>query len=174
MPSLEISSNSGLTLTSSSIITAPLQPISTAIISPTATLSQTPALSPLTETPLPSSTYIIPNGFDCNNSAYVKDVTIPDGTIVVPGKKFKKTWNLRNTGTCPWTSEYSLTFVSGYSLDGETTTINKYVAPGKTANITILLTAPDAEGTFAGYWLLSDKNGAGFGELINVQVVVSH
>jgi hypothetical protein len=181
-----IPTTAGLTLTASGSTTNSLQPISISSISPTATLPPTETLSPpeapfptktltpFTETPYPSPTYIFSNVVDCDNSAYIKDVTIPDGTVVSPGETFKKTWNLKNTGTCSWTSDYSITFISGYSLGGETTTIDKKVAPGKTANITVVLTAPDAEGAFTGYWLLADKNGIGFGQLINVQVVVSH
>ena len=38
----------------------------------------------------------------CDNSAYVSDVTIPDGTEVAPGEAFTKTWALVNTGNCTW------------------------------------------------------------------------
>jgi hypothetical protein len=185
IPALGISTAAGLTHTASSITTISPQPTSTPTIFPTATLPPTQTLpplevrfptatlSPFTETPYPSPTYIFSNVFDCDNSAYVKDVTIPDGTSVTPGTIFKKTWNLRNTGTCPWKRDYSIVFISGYSMEGETATIDKYVGPGKTANIAISLTAPNAEGTFAGYWMLADENGIRFGQLLNVLIVVS-
>jgi hypothetical protein len=179
IPALGISTAAGLTLTASSITTTSPQPTSTSTIFPTETLHPlevrfpTATLSPFTETPYPSPTYIFSSVFDCDNSAYVKDVTIPDGTSITPGTIFKKTWNLRNTGTCPWKKDYSIVFISGYSMDGETTTIDKYVGPGKTANIAVALTAPNAEGTFTGYWILADENGIRFGQLINVQIVVS-
>ena len=32
----------------------------------------------------------------CNNLAFVNDVTIPDGTIINPGKSFVKTWLLQS------------------------------------------------------------------------------
>lgn len=35
-------------------------------------------------------------------SAFVDDVTIPDGTVVAPGARFTKTWALQNVGTVPW------------------------------------------------------------------------
>lgn len=45
---------------------------------------------------------------DCKlNAEFVEDVTIPDGTPVVPGQPVVKTWRLRNTGTCTWGSNYS-------------------------------------------------------------------
>src|SRR5690349_12154805 len=40
----------------------------------------------------------------CDSAAYVKDVTIPDGTIFSPGAQFTKTWRLQNIGTCTWTT----------------------------------------------------------------------
>lgn len=165
----------GLTLAANNTMTALPQPVvSTGTLSPTATSIPTATLPALTQTPFPTPTYAFSNNVGCNNSAYVKDITIPDGTILKPGETFKKTWQLKNTGTCRWTEGYSIAFISGYSLDGQTTTIDKRVAAGKTANISISLTAPDVEGEFTGYWLLTDESGTGFGQLINVQIVVSY
>ena len=48
----------------------------------------------------------------CDAAAFVRDVTIPDGTIVEPGRDFTKTWRLKNVGTCSWTTAYALVFVS--------------------------------------------------------------
>lgn len=171
----------GLTLAANNTLTASPQPVDSAVVlSPAATLPPTTTLPPtesfpaLTLTPYPTPTYEFSNIVACNNSVYVKDVTIPDGTILKPGETFKKTWQLKNTGTCRWTEGYSIAFISGYSLDGQTTTIDKRVAAGKTANISISLTAPEVEGAFNGYWLLTDESGTGFGQLINVQIVVSY
>ena len=44
----------------------------------------------------------------CDAAAFVKDVTISDGTIIGPGNSFKKTWRLQNVGTCSWTPSYAL------------------------------------------------------------------
>ncbi|MBF4634580.1 helix-turn-helix domain-containing protein [Agreia pratensis] len=30
------------------------------------------------------------------------DETVPDGTIVLPGQRFEKTWTIRNVGSVPW------------------------------------------------------------------------
>jgi hypothetical protein len=170
----KVYTDAGLTFAANNITTPSPQPTSTSTIFPTATLSPTITLPVFTETLSPSPTYVLSNFVACDNSAYVDDVTIPDGTILAPGQTFKKTWRLRNTGTCSWTHDYSIAFVSGNGMDGETTAINKYVAPGKAANITISLTVPDVEGEFTGYWQLTDKNGIRFGQLIYVQIVVSN
>lgn len=166
----EIYTAVALTLTAAVTPTNTALPTSTPTLTPTQTLLPTLAFE--TETPQPTPTMVFYSIDSCNNSAYVNDLTIPDGTVLMPGETFKKTWRLENTGTCPWEEEYVITFVSGYSMDGETTTINKYVAPGKTANITVALTAPEVEGVYTGYWLLNDQDGIGFGQLIYVTVVV--
>jgi cell division septation protein DedD len=104
---------------------------------------------------------------------WISDVTIPDGTVLAPGQAFVKTWLLQNAGSCTWSSDYSLTFVSGNAMEGSTTTINQSVASGNQAQISIALTAPDTEGTFTGYWRLTNEQGIAFGISVYVQIVVS-
>jgi len=56
---------------------------------------------------------------DCiPNSEFVGDVTVPDGTEVVIGTTFVKTWRMRNNGTCKWDSTYQFVQVdtSDYAL----------------------------------------------------------
>ncbi len=156
---------------------------------PTATATSTQTATPApTQTPLPALTLtarpkthatLMPyltnvSGYSkCANSIYLKDITIKDGTALMPGEPFKKIWRLKNTGSCAWRPEYSLIFVDGYDMEGETTTINQYVAPGEEAKISVSLVAPEVEGTYTGYWILTDGMGKVFGETIFVQIVVS-
>lgn len=37
-----------------------------------------------------------------DRSVFVADITIPDGTLVAPGARFTKVWELQNVGTVPW------------------------------------------------------------------------
>ena len=37
-----------------------------------------------------------------DKSAFVADVTIPDGRLVMTGSSFTKTWAVQNMGTVPW------------------------------------------------------------------------
>ena len=37
---------------------------------------------------------------NCDNVAFLGDVTIPDDDIIPPGTTFKKSWFLKNNGTC--------------------------------------------------------------------------
>jgi hypothetical protein len=89
---------------------------------------------------------------------------VPDGTVFAPGEKFTKTWRLINAGTSTWTSAYSLVFSSGEQLGGAATTpLTVEVAPGKTVDLSIQLTAPDNEGRYTGYWMLRNASGTNFG-----------
>ena len=110
----------------------------------------------------------------CDNSAYIDDVTIPDGTVLAPGETFVKAWMLENTGFCIWKDSYVLTFFEGNSMSGQDTEIGKTVASGSQAKISISLTAPDAEGTYTGYWIMADRYGYPFGTPFFVQIVVKN
>ena len=168
-------------------LTAAVTPTKTSM--PTQTATSLPTITPTpaaTNTPTTTPAYPeihfsldIPSANEvaaadsCNRSIFLRDVTIKDGTVLMPGETFKKIWRFENTGSCAWKKDYNIIFVSGLKMDGETTTINQYVAPGKTADIHLALTAPDVEGTFTGYWMLANENEKGFGEVVYVQIVVS-
>jgi hypothetical protein len=81
---------------------------------------------------------------------------------------------LENTGFCIWKDSYALTFFEGNSMSGQDTEIGKTVTSGSQAKISISLTAPDAEGTYTGYWILADRNGYPFGMPFFVQIVVKN
>jgi hypothetical protein len=60
--------------------------------SPTATLYVSPSATPVpaTSTPVPTATAVR----YCDWVSFIKDVTIPDGTVFRPGDIFTKTWRL--------------------------------------------------------------------------------
>ena len=101
----------------------------------------------------------------CTDKAtFVKDVTIPDGTRLLPGQSFIKTWRLRNDGTCAWTKEYALVFVSGDHLGGPVSVpLAGPVAPGSTVEVSVMLTAPAGNGNYSGKWQLRNAEGKLFG-----------
>jgi hypothetical protein len=108
----------------------------------------------------------------CDKSAYIEDITIPDGTILAPGETFTKTWMLKNTGFCTWKDSYTLKFFQGDSMSGPETEIGKTVASGNQVKVSIELTAPTSEGTYTGYWIMANKYGYPFGTPFFVQIVV--
>jgi hypothetical protein len=136
---------------------------------PQATPTAIPGTSTSTAASIPSSS----SASVCDNSAYVSDVTIPDGTVLTPGEGFVKTWMFENIGTCTWSTGYSVVFINGSKMNGAVTTIDQSVAPGSSAEISVSLTAPDSAGTYTGYWRLMNAAGVMFGESVFVQIVVS-
>jgi hypothetical protein len=129
-------------------------------------LPATPIIVQITNTPMPTSTPVpAPTQVTyCDWTAFIKDVSVPDGTILAPGETFTKTWRLKNRGTCTWTSDYMLAFSSGSQMGGTTAVrLPGNVAPGQTVDVSILLTAPSAPGSYSGYWILRNPSGALFG-----------
>ena len=125
---------------------------------PTATVeSGTPTA---TSTQAPTVTTI-----PCDRAQFVSDVNYPDGTDVAPGAAFTKTWRLRNTGTCTWTSSYALVFDSGDSMGAPASAqlTTGTVAPGQTIDVSVNLTAPVAPGTYRGNFRLRNGSGVLFG-----------
>jgi len=101
----------------------------------------------------------------CDQALFITDVTIPDGTVIAPGASFTKTWRLRNTGTCTWTSGYALIFQSGDVMGGPTSTqiTSGTVGPGQTVDVSVDLTAPSSPGEYQGNWRLRNSSGVSFG-----------
>ena len=105
-------------------------------------------------------------------SAFVSDVTIPDGTVMAPGQSFTKTWKLKNIGTTSW-SNYNLTFFDGEQMDAPASVSVKTTQPGATVDISVTMTAPKDAGNHHGSWQMTTPDGKFFGEevvvLINVK-----
>jgi len=124
---------------------------------PTATPTNTPG--PVTVTVAPSS---------CDRVQFVSDVTIPDGTIMLPGATFTKTWRLRNVGACAWNSSYQLVYFSGHQMGAASSapfplSAGQVIATGQTVDVSINMTAPSAAGSYRGYWMFKNATGILFG-----------
>ena len=120
---------------------------------------------PATSTPVRPTNTAVPTAVSyCDWVAFVKDVTIPDGTQLSAGEVFAKTWRLQNRGTCTWTSDYMLVYTSGDQM-GSTTAVRLpgNVAPGQTVDVSVTLTAPALNGYQRSYWMLRNPSGALFG-----------
>jgi len=138
----------------------------------TQTVAAAPTSIPATATPvLATSTPIRPTNTAaptaiayCDWVAFVKDVTIPDGTQLSAGESFTKTWRLQNRGTCTWTPDYMLVYTSGDQM-GSTTAVRLpgNVPPGQTVDVSVTLTVPAVNGYQRSYWMLRNPSGALFG-----------
>lgn len=138
-----------------------------------AALQNQPANTPIsTNTPIPTSTLAVPVNTQpvatitqaCDQVNFIKDVSVPDGTIFAQNETFTKTWRVQNVGSCTW-SGYSLVFDSGDSMGGPATSPIGTVASGQEVDLSVDLKAPGSDGKYRGYWRI--KNSAGV--LIPVQ-----
>jgi hypothetical protein len=117
---------------------------------------------PLVMTPTPGGG--TPTSKACDRANFVKDVTIPDNSRQAPGATFVKTWRLENAGTCTWTPDYSLIFVSGDSMDAPASVpLNTTVAPGSTVDVSVTFKAPDSDGSYRSDWKLRNASNLVFG-----------
>lgn len=109
----------------------------------------------------------------CLRAEFVRDVTIPDGSFISPGKTFMKTWRIRNAGTCTWTKDFYLIYVSGTAMTSvQAIRLPHAVAPGKTVDISVSMTAPTSSGAFQSNWMLRSANGQIFGVGCNGMIPV--
>ena len=133
----------------------------TRTLQPTRTPTRTRTPIP-TRTPTPTFTATLdPN---CNRATFIGDVSIPDNTLIEASASFTKTWRLRNTGTCTWTSAYRLVFDRGDVLSAPNfPALPASVAPGQEIDISMTLRAPAETGTYQGFWMLQAPSGQRFG-----------
>ena len=118
------------------------------------------------------------NPDDCRNALFfVEDLTFPDDTAVRPGEIFVKRWRLQNSGTCIWTNEYQIVFVSGDQMGSETSyPLPEMVPAGEFVDIALTLVAPLEEGTYRTDYSLANAASVAFGgsdsDTFWVQIVV--
>jgi hypothetical protein len=137
-----------------------------------ATSTLTPTPEP-TDTPTPTLTYSLPTPFPtqpaasegqpCLGASMIRE-TIPDFTTLEPGQSFDKTWTLQNTGSCAWTTEFSVVFHHGETLGApQQISFPGSVQPGEAFDLTVPMVAPAAPGEHLSYWTLMAPDGSTFG-----------
>jgi hypothetical protein len=138
------------------ITTTPLPATNTPVVLPS------PTLAPATLAPLNTPTL---TPIPCNQATFEKDVNYPDNTTVTVNQAFTKTWRIRNTGSCTWTSAYQLVFDSGDPMGGppSQSLIAGTVAPNQSVDISVNLVAPSTPGTYHGNWRIREPGGTLFG-----------
>jgi uncharacterized protein YkwD len=134
----------------------------TATLAPTKTGSTTATLFPSPEVSsekTATSTIKTTPPSDCkDNAVLLRDVTIQDDTQVKPGEKFIKTWEFQNTGTCPWIN-YTVKFSEGDKINAPLSIPMPTARPKEKVQVSMELTAPTADGRYAGYFSLLNSNG---------------
>ena len=128
-------------------------------------------LTPTAQGAQASPTAPPPSGAD--NATYVKDINIPDNTVIGRGQSFTKTWQFLNSGTSKWSTNYELVWVSGDQIGGPASVkIPIEIPAGQLADISVDMVAPQNNGTYKGFWRMRNPNGTYFGDAVYVQIVV--
>lgn len=107
--------------------------------------------------------------------AFVQDVTIPDGTTYKPGEQFTKTWRIKNTGNCTWSTAYVFRYVEGELMWASPEFINMPAGVGtnNTIDLSVKFTAPQLAGSYTSFWQMKNDKGIAFGSKIWVKINVS-
>jgi hypothetical protein len=137
-------------------------------ITPTPLPTDTPAASP---TPFATVALGVPTAASCANYQFISE-TIPDGTEMTVNQTFTKTWKVKNTGTCDWTTNFKLAFSYGEAMGGQTVSLADTVKPGDTVSLSVDLKAPNKTGEFRGFWAILDDKGAPVGSVLYVDINV--
>jgi len=129
--------------------------------------SDTPTASPPTETPRPTATQV------CEDDLrFLEDLTIPDGTVALPGLPVDKRWLVENSGSCNWGEQYRLRLIEGPDLGAEPEQALYPARAGTQSVIRILFTAPLEPGRYRSAWQAYSPLGEPFGELFYLEIVV--
>jgi len=152
-------------VTQAALLTQAALPSATFTPLPTATNTPLPSMiATIARTPTEAATAT--SEASCNRTGMGTpfDLTIPDGTQIVAGEKFTKTWRLVNSGSCKWTRLYKLVFYSQNPLGA---TYEQFlpgeVLPGYAVDLSVEFTAPLQPGTYRSNWMLQAPDGTLFG-----------
>jgi hypothetical protein len=119
----------------------------------------TPTISPSTSGALPSTKATAPLT-PGDNSAFITDVTYPDGSTVIEGQRFTKKWEIKNTGTVLWVGRYLTPAGPSTGLCSYPERVNIPVThPGKDAIISVPVTASTSPGVCFVTWKMVTASG---------------
>ena len=131
---------------------------------------------PVAETNTPEATpteSIVEEEDGCTlRAAFVTDMTVPDDTVFGKQVEFVKTWRIRNSGTCDWGTGTALVFLSGEKLSTSESVAVPATEPDEEIEISVDMVAPSEPGTYRSNWQLKNADGARFGGVFYVQIVI--
>ena len=126
------------------------------------------ALATPTPPPRPTATSLCQN-----NASFIEDLTIPDGTEVLPRESLEKQWSVSNSGSCDWGPDYRLVQVGTSEIEGPAEVALFPASAGSTAVWEVALVAPSAPGEYLGRWQARAPDGSLFGDEVFVLIVVA-
>jgi hypothetical protein len=150
-------------------------PTRSAIFAPQPTAPATteiPPTQPALQTPTPPPRATV--ALTCaDNASFIEDLTIPDGSQVLPGEALNKRWSVSNSGSCDWGQDYRLVQVGTSDIEGPGEIALFPASAGSTAVWEVSLVAPSTTGEYLGRWQARAPDGTLFGDEVFVLIVVA-
>ncbi|KAI9591664.1 hypothetical protein BDF19DRAFT_347091, partial [Syncephalis fuscata] len=103
---------------------------------------------------------------------FINDASTEDGTVIMAGEKFIKSWTVANQGDSSWPENTRLICVGGESMGSVTATTVPSLAAGQQAVLSVDLVAPQQIGLKTSYWRLVAPNGSRFGDHLWCEISV--
>lgn len=107
-----------------------------------------------------------------DDARFVADITVPDGTTVLPGQLLTKTWRIANSGNSAWVPGYSLKFVADDQMDAPDSVALPMALPGEEVEISVTLRAPVDQGHHRSTWRPRNSDGQLFGHFVYADIEV--
>ena len=107
-----------------------------------------------------------------DNLLFLEDLTIPDGTVVEPGQRLDKRWQVQNNGTCNWGEGYRVKLIAG---PGMGVPVQQALVPARSGTETVIrmvYIAPDNPGNYRSAWQAYKAQGIPFGDPFYIDVIV--
>jgi hypothetical protein len=104
--------------------------------------------------------------------AFIKDLSLPDGTHVRPGSILDKRWEIKNSGACNWDERYHIKLVAGPGMGAAEEQALYPARSGSQVEIHILFTAPQQPGIYRSAWQAVSPAGEVFGDPFFIEVIV--
>jgi hypothetical protein len=139
------------------------------------TNTSTPTIEPtFTLTPtLEGAASPTPTKNRCYNLLYLKDLTIPDGTVMKANEVFTKTWLVQNNGDCAWAPGFTFNNVGGDPMRAATIVLDKPIPVGLKYEIEVEMVVPaGVYGLIQSSWMMSYEPGMYFGDTLSVSIMV--
>lgn len=109
----------------------------------------------------------------CSNLlAYLKDLTVADGTMFSPGESIDKRWLVENQGTCNWDYRYTLRHSGGDPFGAQSEQSLVPALAGSQSVIRIEFKAPNEPGKYRSSWQAYTPDSKPFGDPIFIVIEV--
>jgi len=114
------------------------------------------------------------NSPDCvDDFTFINDLNYPDGTEVSHASIIQKQWIVQNSGTCTWTSGYTIRNVDGPAMSANPSQALTSAVPGSQVTIAITFIAPTQPGEYKSSWQPYNPAGEAFGKPFYIDIIVT-